>query len=34
MPLRAPSEDRPILWHYRDNEQTVVVLYIGTNIIH
>ncbi len=34
IPLRAPSEDWLILWHYRDNQQTVAVLYIGTNFIH
>jgi hypothetical protein len=34
MPLRAPSEDWLILWHYRDNQQTVAVLYIGINFIH
>jgi hypothetical protein len=33
MPVRAPSEDWLILWHYRDNQQTVAVLYIGTNFI-
>lgn len=33
MPLRTPSEDWLILWHYRDNQQTAAVLYIGPNFV-